>query len=122
MKPPIIVTEPGDVMVFKSVREAEVCLEAHDVREGRLKAYDSEGRLLSVEAESEPEQRVFGITIVDPGIVKIGREESLVTHEGELRHVLVEFLTAIGVDAKSLEDATLESVLHRVIARQGSTV
>ena len=38
MKPPIIVTEPGDVEVFKSVRDAELYLEAPEVKEGRLKA------------------------------------------------------------------------------------
>lgn len=121
MKPPIIVTEPGDVMVFKSVREAEVCLEAPDIKEGRFKAYDSEGRLLSVEQESEPDLKLFGIALVDPGIVKIGREESATTHEGELTHVLVEYLIATGVDQKTLEGETLENVLAQVIKRQGFT-
>ncbi len=122
MKPPIIVTEPGDVVVFETVREAEVYLEAPDVKEGRLKAYDSEGRLLSLEQESEPGLKLFGITlIVDPGIVKIGREESFTTHKDELKHVLVEYLIATGVDQNSLEGATLENVLAQVITRQGFT-
>ena len=121
-KPPIIVTEPGDVEVFKSVRDAELYLEAPEVKEGRLKAYDSEGRLLSVEQESAPDLKLFGVTlIVDPGVVKIGREESATTHEGELRHVLVEYLIRTGVDQNTLEGATLENVLAEVITRQGFT-
>lgn len=121
MKPPIIVTEPGDIDVFKSVREAEIYLEAPDVKTGRIKVYDSEGRLLSLEQESAPDQKLFGIVIVDPGIVKIGREESATTREDELRHLLVKYLIATGVDQKSLEGATLENVLEQVIKRQGFT-
>ena len=59
--------------------------------------------------------------IVDPGVVKIGREESATTDEGELRHVLVEYLIRTGVDQNSLEGATLENVLAEVITRQGFT-
>lgn len=122
MKPPIIVTEPGDVMVFKSVREAEVFLEAPDVKEGQIKAYDSEGRPLSVEQESKPDLKLFGITLlVDPGMVKIGREESATIREDELRSLLVEYLIATGVDQKSVEGATLEHVLAQVINLQGFT-
>jgi hypothetical protein len=122
MKPPIIVTEPGDVDIFESVLDAERYLEAPSVKEGRLKVYDSEGRLLSLEQESASDLKLLGVTLViDPGTVKIGREESAVMHEGELRHVLVEYLSATGVDQKSLEGATLENVLAQVIKRQGFT-
>jgi hypothetical protein len=116
------VNEPGDVDIFKSVRDAEIYLEAPDVKTGRLRVYDSEGRLLSVEAESEPDLTLCGITLlVDPGTVKIGREESPATHENELKNVLVEFLVAIGAERTSFEDTTLENVLAQVIARQGFT-
>lgn len=122
MKPPIIVTEPGDVDVFESVRDAERYLEAPSVKKGRLKVYDSEGHLLSLEQESVPDVKLFGVAlIIDPGTVKIGREESATTHKDELRGILVEFLMATGVDQESLEDATLENVLTQVITRQGFT-
>ena len=122
MKPPIIVTEPGDIDVFESVHDAELYLESPAVKEGRLKVYDSEGRLLSLDQESTPDLKLFGVTlIVDPGTVKIGREESATTHKDELRHILVEFLIATGVDQESLEGATLENVLRQVITRQGFT-
>jgi hypothetical protein len=123
MKPPIIVSDPGDIAIFRSVQDAERCLETPDVKEGRLKIYDSEGRLLSLEAESEPDEPFLGLKSfmrgVDIGIVRIGREESPQTHGDELRQILVEFLIAIGANQESLWGTTLEDALAQVIARQG---
>lgn len=46
MKPPIIVNEHGDVMIFASKSSAEIYLETIDVENGEYQAYDSEGTQL----------------------------------------------------------------------------
>lgn len=51
MKPPIIVYNWGDMLLFGSVEAAEQALEAIDVENGEYLAFDSEGRLLELIAD-----------------------------------------------------------------------
>jgi hypothetical protein len=50
--PPIVLVEDQDVMVFKSVKEAEWFVEGWVVKEGRLRGFDADGHLLRFEVES----------------------------------------------------------------------
>jgi hypothetical protein len=51
--PPIITDENGDIGFFASVAEAELDLEAVDVRDGIYDVFDSAGHRLAVTAEGE---------------------------------------------------------------------
>ncbi|MCG8478994.1 MAG: hypothetical protein MI724_07855 [Spirochaetales bacterium] len=47
---PIFIAEPWDVELFDDIEEAEVSLEAIDVRNGIYEGYDATGRILSITA------------------------------------------------------------------------
>jgi hypothetical protein len=80
MKAPIVVNEHGDVSVFETVEHASRSLEAIDVAYNEYVAYDSEGRLLTMEV-SETQQVVFRAA------------ETVAAHTDDLRRILLEFLS-----------------------------
>ena len=123
MKPPIIVSDPGNIYLFKSVQEAERYLEPPDVKDSQTIVYDSEGRRLSLEVVSEPDTKLVGIVVSGIGIdkVTIGREESLPVNGDELRQVLIDFLVRTGSAPELFYKATLEDVLDKAIQRLGFT-
>src|SRR5690348_16022332 len=94
IKPPILVTEPGDADIFNSVEAAERYVEHYDV--GDLVAYDSEGRLL----------RLLPTT---PRIT-IEAAESVPNHIEQTREVLLQFLHAVGESDETLRDRSLNDL------------
>jgi hypothetical protein len=80
VKPPIVVSEPGNIDLFKSVQEAERYLEPPNVEDGETIVHDSEGRRLSLEIVEEPSIKLLGLAINSIEKVRIGREESLPIH------------------------------------------
>ena len=95
MKPPIIVSDPGDISIFRSAEEAERYLELPDVKDGQTIVYDSEGRRLSLEVLSEPDSKFLGITISGAERVATGREESSTISGDKLRQLLIDILIKI---------------------------
>ncbi len=121
MKPPIIVSDTGNIYLFRLVQEAETYLEPPDVEDGQTIVHDSEGRRLSLEIVAEA-HKFLGITISGAEKVRIGREESLPIYDNELKQLLIDFLVRVGAAPESFENAALEDVLDKAIQRWGFTI
>jgi hypothetical protein len=79
MKPPIIIYDNGDLLIFESIDKAESYLEPIDI--DIYTGYDCEGHLLSLTEQGDR--------------VTIRLAETEPNHFNELRHVLIEFLSRI---------------------------
>jgi hypothetical protein len=100
MKPPIIVDNFGDTMIFESVEKAEKYIEPMDVINEEYVAYDSEGRLLQLIAEL-------------PLHVVLLAAESEPYHAHELRRLLADFFERIGISTNWLERASLHDLVMK---------
>jgi hypothetical protein len=121
MKPPIIVSESGDLSIFRSVQDAEQYLEGPDVLENLYVAYDCEGRLLRLEAKGAKNSKFLRMTTWDIGKVIITSTESEPSHVKDLEKLLRGFLEKLGTTPSSLEGATLTELLEKNVERLGST-
>jgi hypothetical protein len=99
MKPPIIVDNYGDTMIFTSIEDAEVYLEPIDVENGEYIAYDSEGRLLEL-IPTHPR-----ITI------RCSEQEPM--HSDELRELLVSMLEETGTARDRIITESLKELVER---------
>lgn len=108
MKAPIVVNEHGDVSVFETVERAAGSLEAIDVGNSEYVAYDSEGRLLSLEISGAKQQ------------VVIREAETVATHADDLRRILLEFFSRAGVRDIS-PTMKLGELIAEYVARYGYT-
>lgn len=82
MKPPVVIDENGNILIYRSVEEAATALEPIDVKNDEYIAYDSEGRLLTLETDNVN--------------VMIYAKEHIPLHADELEMKLREFLFRIG--------------------------
>lgn len=98
IEPPIIVDETGPIYVFRSVEAAEKYLEPIDVANNRYVAFDSQGRLLRLQA-TEPR-------------VTIEAAEEYPTHAEALRLLLVEFLKDMGLPEVDVIDKSLPELVE----------
>lgn len=78
--PPFVVAEGLDISIFSSLEDAQSWLEPWWVEEKRGRVYDSQGRLLQLEADSAH--------------VRISLGESEPAHAAELESLLRSFLQA----------------------------
>jgi len=69
IKPPIIVVDDTDIMMFESIKEAEQGIEPVDAKAGDFVAYDAEGRVLRFDATH------WRVTIKAPEDVPSGRSD-----------------------------------------------
>lgn len=122
MKPPIIVSDAGNIYLFRSVQEAERYLEPPDVEDGQTIVHDSEGRRLSLEIVAEPSIKLLGLAINSIETGRIGREESLPIHGNELKQLLIDFLVRVGAAPESFDNTTLEDVLGKATQSWGFTI
>ena len=99
MRPPLIIDNHGDVLVFRSPEDAQWYLEAIDVDNDEYVGYDSQGRLLAL------------TTLVGRVIVRAAEEEPL--HRSELRDILVDHLCSFGIPRAGLELAPLEELVAK---------
>jgi len=102
MKAPIIVDERGNLMIFESVKDAEVSLEAVDVRNNEYIAFDSEGRLL----------RLIPISTHE---VSIEHAEAEPSHAQELQAKLVSFLARVEEPETWLKAASLPELIAKAL-------
>lgn len=121
MKLPIIVSDTGNIYLFRLVQEAERYLEPPDVEDGQTIVHDCEGRRLSLEIVADV-HKFLGITITGAETVRIGREESLPIYGDELKQLLIDFLVRVGAAPESFDNAALEDVLDKAIQRCGFTI
>jgi hypothetical protein len=97
MKPPIIADNRGDILVFDTPTQAASYMEPIDVRNNEYRVFDSEGRLILPEVDSNGRRE--RTTLKDAELVP--------THEGEVRSLLLRALAgsrsaAPGMDAMNL--------------------
>jgi hypothetical protein len=100
MKTPIIIYEHGDISFFESVQDVERYLEPIDVKNDEYIAYDSEGRLLQLSVEHR--------TPVDRVVLSYSETQPM--HALELKQILLDFFTRVGVNKEWLSNATLEEL------------
>lgn len=108
MRPPIIVDDNGDMVIFESLDEAQKYIEPTDVDSGDCLAFDSEGRLLRAEV-------VTRALILRR--VRLQPAEQEPTHAGLLRSRLVEFFERLGHSRAELETEALEQLIVRGLKR-----
>jgi len=113
MKPPIIIVDGHDVSIYDSVEEAQVQLEAIDVRNGEYRAYDAEGRLLAMDIVAEKKRVLLGLIPTDVELVRMSDGEAAPTHERELRKALIAFLVATGSVAEVVDALTTSELVER---------
>jgi hypothetical protein len=93
VKPPIVVSEGGDISVFDSVESAEGYLEVPDVENAEFELFDSEGVVLHARVESTT-TRILGV--LEKKIVKIFTPLDGEENPERLRQMLTAFLAASG--------------------------
>jgi|CXWL01.1.fsa_nt_gi hypothetical protein len=120
MKPPIIISENGSLIFFRSLAEAERYLEPIDVRNQEYVAYDSEGRRLDLRVEKE----VFAIGLlrlrqIARERVRIDQAQEDSAHPEELKNILQDILKKIGISPDWLHSATLQDLVATSAQRMG---
>jgi hypothetical protein len=86
VRPPIVVSDGHDLLVFESVESATGWVEPYDVDEGT--AFDADGRLVAFELDGPG--RLWEKTVV------LREREAEPTHETELREAITAALLAVG--------------------------
>lgn len=87
MKTPIIVNDPGAILVFASKSDVESYIEPIDVRVP-LVAFDAEGRLLEVHSKN-----MGGLQHT-----KVIEMENIPTHQDELRELLIAYFMQVNLN------------------------
>ena len=100
MKPPIIISENGDIYFYTTLEEAERDIEPPDVSNGIYVIYDSEGLVLTPTIVDDPIYDVIKI---------IASEES---RPIELMKILTDFFSEAGHDLLMLDTMTLEELIN----------
>ncbi len=95
---PIIIEEPGTLLLYNSLENAEQHLEAYDVSDGLYKGWDAEGRLLNISVDNN--KVVITTNNTDP------------THIVELESILREHLRDIGIDTHEISSGDLTTLVN----------
>jgi hypothetical protein len=112
MKPPIILDNRGDLSVFQDPEEALAYAEVVDVEAGEYKAFDAEGRLLTL--GTGPGGRYGNKKVIIVGV------EERPDHQQELRNTLVDFMRRAG--ASPDPNAPLPALIRAVAASCNATI
>jgi hypothetical protein len=107
---PLFVWESGALYVFASVNDAELDLEAIDVRGGIYRAFDATGRLLRLEVERLRERFLWVFSLARER-VRITLAEDASTHADELAGILEPFLEHLGLQREASTKMTLSELV-----------
>ena len=104
MKLPLIVCDtPGDdLSIHDSIEEAEIFLEAIDVRNNEYVAFDAQGNVLILEIEKVRQPTFFGLFHNDIEMVRIREAEPVANKEDELRQRLIDYILCFQKDSDLL--------------------
>ena len=102
IKPPIIVDESGDTIVFDSIEAAAIYLEPIDVEDNIFVAFDSAGRLLRL-LPTTPQ-------------ITIEAAEEVPNHAERLRELLIKFLKDCRSTEPNLSSLTLPELVQKSLA------
>ena len=114
--PPIFVWETGDLTCFATVADAQISLEAIDVKDGAYIAFDAEGRRLRLSTQVE---RTGGFLFPNSPIerVVIDCAEDTPSGQGALSDILRSFLQSVGEDSTRLRSLSLAELEERARLR-----
>jgi len=113
--PVVIVDRRGDdINIHASIEDAQLHLEAVDVRNNEYRAYDSEGRLFALDIVRDKTSVLFGLIQMRIERVRIQQAEDEPLHADELRAALLLFLRRLGVD-NSLDLEDMDKLIKMVI-------
>jgi hypothetical protein len=117
IKPPIVIVDRrgNDINIHASIEDAQLHLEAIDVKNNEYTAYDSEGRLLALDVVIDKTSILFGFFQTSVERVRIRQAEDDPFHADELRTALFRFLKALGVVDNSLSSENMDQLIERVM-------
>jgi len=119
MTPPLVVDGKGDLLFFRSAREAEGYLEAQDVLNHEYpRAFDSEGRLLRLTVR-EQKRRVLGLFKLSSDDVVLEEAEGHASYAGDLRELLISRVGSLTPETGALEAQTLQRLLELAVRHFG---
>lgn len=100
MKPPLIADNKGDILVFRSLQEAEAYIEPVDVQNQEYAVYDSEGRLLRLIAIKRNK------VVIEP-------MEDEPSHAFQLQTLLQKHLMTLGLPSEWVRKASLAELVAK---------
>lgn len=113
MRPPfVLIDSTGDIEVFDTVQKLEQYAEPADVLQNEFVAYDSEGRLLSLQVVHVVRGRFLKVRLP---VVRVVEAEQEPAHRDDLRRSLLRFLVQLGDDETVCEQFSLSDLLSRVV-------
>ena len=118
MRPPIIL-KSDEVLIFKTVSDAERHFEPADYFDQDLKAYDSEGLLLELKSTDAKKTRILGVTCFSGTNVRLSAGDSDASHIQALKAILRDLLERYNVDPLWLHEASLRELLGKSIEHVG---
>lgn len=114
IEPPIIVYDPGDVIIYECIKDVTIGLEAIDILNGNYTAYDSNGRLLKLIVDPtvyDSKGNLIRLKDVAKGI-QIEATEDFPSHEKELKDILHDYLLELGINSLEVKDVNLASLIN----------
>lgn len=117
IKPPVVIVDRrgNDISIHASIEDAQLHLEAIDVKNSEYRAYDSEGCLLALDVVIDKTSVLFGFFQTSVERVRIRQAEDEPLHADELRTALLRFLEALGVIDNSLSFGDMDQLIERVV-------
>jgi hypothetical protein len=119
MKLPIILVEHGDILIFRSVEDAELALEPIDVRNGEYVAYDAEGRTLVLSVIIDEKPGLFGWSARRTECVKLIDNPEAAIDEAGLSASLAQFLNRSGVSLDGAKEDDLSALVASIVEKIG---
>lgn len=113
--------ENDEVLIFKTVSDAERYLEPADCFDKDFKAYDSEGLLLELRSADAKKTSFVAVTCFSGTKVHLSAGDSDPSHIQALKAVLRDLLEKHNVDPLWLQQASLRDLLGKSIEHVGFT-
>jgi hypothetical protein len=116
MSTPVIVSENGDLMIFKSVEQAQAALEPIDVKNGEYVAYDSEGFLLAFEIVRFKKNNIFR---ANHEVEAVELKKSTKHCPKQLSELLIQFFKNTNTYVREDDSAKLQDLIQKAISNYG---
>ncbi|MDH4161838.1 MAG: hypothetical protein OEW15_04000 [Nitrospirota bacterium] len=122
MKPPLFVIEGFDISAYASLEKLENHLEPFFVKEVNYKAYDSEGRLLTLSVKVERKPFFFGLFKAERKCVVMQSVELEPKYQKDLHDALVNNLAYTTEENKSTyQEMSLSKLIDIFVKINGLT-
>lgn len=105
IRPPLVVYNWGDVEVFPSVEAVKEYVEPVDVNNGEYLVFDSEGRILELQASSR-------------GEISLQPADSNSRFKPQVRFMLLKLMKHMRIDSRGMEKCVVEQLFRRLTSHQ----